>query len=148
MSEQLLGDGGIDVGNGKPSSLGVPDSSGCKAMDMGVWVGRGIGTEGEESELVEFKVPPFWRSEASDSAISGLPSSSSKPSPVSSRRRSQITYQAAPSRERTTLSRDETQRLRLICLYRSETSSEAEIPTAKIPGLRWNPCFNRNTKGL
>ena len=38
VSEQLLGDGGIDVGNGKPSSLGVPDSSGCKAMDMGVWV--------------------------------------------------------------------------------------------------------------
>jgi hypothetical protein len=33
---------------------------------------RGIGTEGEESERVEFKVLPFWRSEASDSAISGL----------------------------------------------------------------------------
>ena len=43
VSEQLLGDGGIDVGNGKPSSLGVPDSSGCKAMDMGVWVGAGLG---------------------------------------------------------------------------------------------------------
>jgi hypothetical protein len=38
VSEQLLGDSGIDVGYGKPSSLGVPGSSGSKAMDMWVWV--------------------------------------------------------------------------------------------------------------
>jgi hypothetical protein len=35
VSEQLLGEVGIDVGYGKPSSLGVPDSSGSKAVDMG-----------------------------------------------------------------------------------------------------------------
>jgi hypothetical protein len=38
VSEQLFGGAGIDVGNGKPPSVDVPDSSGSKAVDMWVWV--------------------------------------------------------------------------------------------------------------
>jgi hypothetical protein len=38
VPKQPFGGSGIDVRYGKPSSVGVPDSSGSKAMEMWVWV--------------------------------------------------------------------------------------------------------------
>lgn len=55
MSEQLFGGSGIDVGNGKPPSVDVPDSSGSDAMDMRVWVdetSKGLGHDDDSGSSV------------------------------------------------------------------------------------------------
>ncbi len=38
MSEQHLGGVGIDVGNGNPLSVGIPNASRDKAVSVGIWL--------------------------------------------------------------------------------------------------------------